>query len=397
MTATTAASGWVYLDNNATTHIDDRVVDAMLPLLRDNFANPSSIHALGNMAADALRIARSKVAFLIGAAHDKEIVFTSGATEANCTAILSALETQSPRGEIVISAVEHPSVLSLCAHLESIGKAKVHRIPVDRDGQLDLDAYSSALGTKTALVSIQWANNETGVIFPIATLAAQAHRAGALFHCDAVQAAGKLRIDMSSSQVDMLTITAHKLHGPKGVGALYVRSGVPFAPLLYGGRQERGRRAGTENTAAIAGFGEAAHLAVEAMHCEMPRIARLRDRLEQEVLRTIPGALVLGAQSDRICNTTNIAFEGIEADTILLLLERAAIAASSGSACTAGAMEPSHVLRAMKVPFSHLRGAVRFSLSRETSESGLARVLGVLPEISRELQSRSLSMEAVCD
>jgi cysteine desulfurase len=397
MTATKPTSEWVYLDNNATTRIDDRVVDAMLPLLRDNFANPSSIHPLGILAAEALRIARGKVAFLVGAAHDKEIIFTSGATEANCTAILSAVETQSPRSEIVVSSVEHPAVLSLCARLENLGKAKVHRIPVDRDGGLDLDAYSSALGSRTALVSIQWANNETGVIFPITTLAAQAHRAGALFHCDAAQAAGKLPINMRSTQVDMLTLTAHKMHGPKGIGALYVRSGVPLAPLLHGGRQERGRRAGTENTVAIVGFGEAAHLAVQAMPGEIPRIAWLRDRLEREVLRAIPGSLVLGGKNDRIPNTTNIAFEGIEADMILLLLEHAGIAASSGSACSAGSMEPSHVLRAMKVPFSHLRGAVRFSLSRETEEAALARVFDVLPEIARELQSQSLPMEVACD
>jgi cysteine desulfurase len=391
------AHAWVYLDNNATTRVDERVVEAMLPVFRDNFANPSSAHALGGLAADAVRVARGQVRLLIGAAFEKEIVFTSGGSESNNTAILSALETQTGRDEIVISAVEHPSILSVCAHLEKSGRAKIHRIPVDRGGNLDIEIFRSTLSERTALVSCQWANNETGVIFPIEMLAAKAHEVGALFHCDAVQAAGKIAIDVQSAGVDLLTVTAHKLHGPKGVGALYVRDGVRFAPLIRGGRQERGRRAGTENSAAIVGFGVAAELAAEALPDQMPRIAGLRDRLELETLRLVPGSIPIGSKSNRLPNTLNIAFEDAEADSILLLLERASIAASSGSACTAGSMEPSHVLRAMRVPFSHLRGAVRFSFSRENTEDDVDRVLNVLPQIADELQARSTLLEAACD
>ena len=397
MTNFPRAQAWVYLDNNATTRVDERVVEAMLPLFRDNFANASSTHALGRSAAEAVCVARGQVRSLIGAAFEKEIVFTSGGSESNNTAIVSALETQTGRNEIVVSAVEHPSVLAVCAHLEKSGRAIVHRIPVDRGGNLDIEAYRRALTPKTALVSCQWANNETGVIFPIETLAATAHQAGALFHCDAVQAAGKIAVNVQSAEIDLLTVSAHKLHGPKGVGALYVRHGVQLAPLIYGGRQERGRRAGTENSAAIVGFGVAAELAQQSLPDEMPRIARLRDRLDREILRLVPGSLSIGSKSNRLPNTLNAAFEDAEADSILLLLERASIAASSGSACAAGSMEPSHVLRAMKVPFSHLRGAIRFSFSRENTEADLVRVLNVLPQIADELQARSASLEAAYD
>jgi cysteine desulfurase len=397
MTNSSGAKTWVYLDNNATTRPDERVVEAMLPLFLDNFANPSSKHPLGMAAAEAVQVARSQVRSLVGAAFEKEIVFTSGGSESNTTAILSAIETQTGRDEIVISTVEHPSILAVCAHLEISGGAKVHRIPVDRDGNLNLEAYRSALSSRTALVSIQWANNETGVVFPVEMLAAMAHDTGALFHCDAVQAAGKVTIDVHSTEIDMLTISAHKIHGPKGVGSLYVRNGVRLAPLVHGGRQERGRRAGTENSASIVGFGVAAELAAEALSTEMPRIAGLRDRLECETLRLVPGSIVVGNGSNRLPNTLNIAFENAEADSILLLLERASIAASSGSACAAGSMEPSHVLRAMKVSFSHLRGAVRFSFSRENSEADVDRVLNVLPEIAGELRARTAPLEAAYD
>jgi len=392
------ASAWVYLDNNATTRVDLRVVEAMLPYFRDQFANASSTHALGAAASSAVRAARRQVQSLIGAARESEIVFTSGGSESNNAAIFSALETQLDRDEIVTSAVEHPAVLAVCAHLERLGRAKVHRIPVDRAGNLDIEAYRSALSARTALVSIQWANNETGVVFPVAVLASMAAEAGALFHCDAVQAAGKVVIDVHTTKIDMLSISAHKMHGPKGIGALYVRHGVRLSPLVHGGRQERGRRAGTENTAGIAGFGLAAELAAQGLQKAMPRVALLRDRLEHELLRLIPGSRLIGDsggdKNHRLPNTLNIAFEDLEADAILLLLDRASIAASSGSACAAGSMEPSHVLRAMKVPFSHLRGAVRFSFSRDNSESDVGRVLDVLPEFVKELQSLAVPMEA---
>ena len=259
---------------------------------------------------------------------------------------------------------------------------------------MNLEAYQNALNAKTALVSIQWANNETGVVLPIEVLASMSHSAGALFHCDAVQAAGRVTVDVSTTRVDMLSISAHKLHGPKGIGALYVRHGVKLVPFLRGGRQERGRRAGTENTPAIVGFGVAAELATQTMHPDKVRMAGLRDRLEREMLRLIPSAIRIGDADNRLPNTLNIAFENVEADSVLTMLDRESIAASSGSACTSGSMHPSHVLTAMKVPFSHLRGSLRFSLSRESTDRDIDRVLQVLPQIVSTLQSSPMPTEA---
>ena len=394
MTEMHAQKPWVYLDNNATTRTDPRVVEAMLPFLRDEFANPSSLHDLGVTAKDAVRAARGQVCALIGAERDSEIVFTSGGSESNNTAILSALETQGERNEIITSAVEHPAVLALCAHLEETGKAKVYRIPVDGQGNLTLDAYRKALSERTALVSFQWANNETGVVFPVEILASMAHAYGALFHCDAVQAAGRVEIKVNRTEIDMLSISAHKMHGPKGIGALYVRNGLKLAPLIYGGRQERGRRAGTENTPAIVGFGVAAILAAQELQHDMSRICLLRDHLEREILRLIPTAIRVGDRRNCLPNTLNIAFMNIEADSILLMLNRESIAASSGSACTSGSLNPSHVLTAMNIPFSHLRGSVRFSLSRENSGSEMGRVIEVVQQAVRDLQAGSVPMEA---
>ena len=385
---------WVYLDNNATTRTDPRVVEAMLPFLRDEFANPSSLHDLGAAAKDAVRVARGQVCALIGAERESEIVFTSGGSESNNTAIVSALETQEGRNEIVTSAVEHPAVLALCAHLEKTGRAKVHRIPVDGRGNLDIDAFRNALGERTSLVSIQWANNETGVVFPIEMLASMAHAAGALFHCDAVQAAGRVEIDVRRTEIDMLSISAHKMHGPKGIGALYVRNGTKLSPLIFGGRQERGRRAGTENTPAIVGFGVAAELAALELQHDMNRISWLRDYLEREILRLVPTAIRVGDRNNRLPNTLNIALENIEADSLLIVLNREGIAASSGSACTSGSLNPSHVLTAMRVPFSHLRGSVRFSLSRENSDRDVDRVIEVLRKSIHDLQGGVVSLEA---
>jgi cysteine desulfurase len=394
MTEMHAQKPWVYLDNNATTRTDPRVVEAMLPFLRDEFANPSSLHDLGVTAKDAVCAARGQACTLIGAERDSEIIFTSGGSESNNTAILSALQTQEGRNEIVTSMVEHPAVLALCAHLEKTGMAKIHRIPVDDQGNLILDAYRKALNERTALVSIQWANNETGVVFPVEMLACMAHASGALFHCDAVQAAGRVEIKLNGTEIDMLSISAHKMHGPKGIGALYVRKGVKVAPLIYGGRQERGRRAGTENTPAIVGFGVAAELAAKDWHRDGSRICLLRDRLEREILRLVPTAIRVGDRLNCLPNTLNIAFENIEADSILLMLNRESIAASSGSACTSGSLNPSHVLTAMKIPFSHLRGSVRFSLSRETTDSEVERVIGVVAQAVCDLQASAIPMEA---
>jgi cysteine desulfurase len=385
---------WVYLDNNATTRTDPRVVEAMLPFLRDEYANPSSLHDLGVTAKGAVRAARGQVSALIGAERDSDIVFTSGGSESNNTAILSALETQGERSEIVTSAVEHPAVLALCAQLENTGRAKIHRIPVDGQGDLILNAYRKALSERTALVSVQWANNETGVLFPVEMLASMAHASEALFHCDAVQAAGRVAINVKETEIDMLSISAHKMHGPKGIGALYVRNGMKLAPLIHGGHQERGRRAGTENTPAIVGFGVAAKLAAQELQHDMNRISLLRDYLEREILRLVPTAIRVGDRCNCLPNTLNIAFENIEADSILLMLNRESIAASSGSACTSGSLNPSHVLTAMKIPFSHLRGSVRFSLSRENSDYDVDRVIEVLQHVVSDLQTDSVPMEA---
>ncbi len=376
----------VYLDNNATTRTDPAVVEAMLPCFTECFGNPSSGYAFGSAAAAAVRSARKRVQALVGAAHDHEIVFTSGGTESDNTAILSALNVMAGRDEVVVSAVEHPAVLTLCRHLESDRDVKVRIIPVDGRGRLDVDAFQAALSARTAIVSLMWANNETGVIFPVAELAEMTRTVGALFHTDAVQTVGRLPVDLKETGIDMLSLSAHKLHGPKGVGALYVRRGTPFAPSILGGRQERARRAGTENVPGIVGLGKAAECAMDTVSAEGPRIARLRDRLEQGLQQRIDGTHVNGDTTARLPNTCNIAFEGVESDALVALLDRAGIACSSGSACTSGSTEPSHVLKAMAVPPQFLRGAVRFSLSRDTGEADIARVLAVMPEIVGQLR-----------
>ncbi len=375
----------IYLDNNATTRTAPEVVAAMLPFFTTHFGNASSLHGFGAEAAAALRQARRQVQALIGAAQDHEIVFTSGGTEANATAIRAALAVQAGRGEIVTSTVEHPAILQLCDGLERFEGVKVHRIAVDGEGRLDLDAYRASLSARVAVVSLMWANNETGTIFPVDGLAAMAHRVGALFHSDAVQAAGKLPLRLAETEIDMLSLSAHKFHGPKGVGALYLRKGTAFRPLLRGGKQERGRRAGTENVPGIVGAGVAAERAL-ALLAEAPRIAALRDRLEQGILSRIGRVLRLGDLRDRLPNTAALAFDYAEGEAILMKLNAAGIAASAGSACASGAMEPSHVIRAMKVPFTAAHGAIRFSLSAETTAEDIDRVIEVLPGIVDDLR-----------
>lgn len=384
----------VYLDNNATTRVDPRVVEAMLPFFSEQFGNASSKHDLGEEASDALRTARRQVQELIGAARDTEIVFTSSGTEADNTAILSALETQAGRNEVITSQVEHPAVLALCEHLEKTGRAKIYRIPVDTYGRLDIEAYRRALGPNTACVSLMWANNETGVLFPVEQFAEMAHEAGALFHSDAVQAAGKISIDLKQTQIDLLSLSAHKLHGPKGIGALYVRKGVSLQPLIRGGRQERGRRAGTENVPAIVGLGKAAEAARHSLQNDMPRVMKLRDDLERGLLARIGSASIIGDPESRVPTTLNVAFEHLESDPILVLLNKRGIAASSGSACASGSMEPSHVLRAMQVPYTAAFGAVRFSLSRETTADDINRVLEVVPDLITKLRGPAFALDA---
>ncbi len=379
----------VYLDNNATTRVDPEVVATMLPFFCEQFGNPSSIHAFGASVGAALRTARGQLQSLLGCAHDHEIVYTSGGTESDNTAILSALEALPERNEIVTSKVEHPAVLSLCQHLEKTGRAKVHYIGVDALGRLDLEAYRSALSERVAVVSLMWANNETGTIFPIEGLADLAKEHGALFHTDAVQAVGKVPINLKDSAIDMLSLSGHKLHAPKGIGALYVKRGARFKPLLRGGHQERGRRAGTENTPSIVALGKAAELALAHMADEQTRVKAMRDRLEKALLASIPNCFVNGDIYDRLPNTCNIAFEYVEGEAILLHLTRAGVAASSGSACTSGSLEPSHVLRAMNIPFTAAHGSIRFSLSRDSVDEDVDRVIEVLPGILEKLRALS--------
>ncbi len=380
----------VYLDNNATTRIDPAVLAAMLPAFTDHFGNASSAHAFGAEVSVAIKAAREQVQALIGAEHSHEIIFTSGGTESDNAAILSALETQRERNEVIVSAVEHPAVLAFVQHLEKYRGIVVRAVPVDGQGRLDVDAYKAALGPKTAIASIMWANNETGTVFPAAELAKLAHDAGVIFHTDAVQATGRIPIDVKATQIGMLSLSAHKFHGPKGIGALYVRKGVRFHPLIRGGKQERGRRAGTENAPGIVGLGKAAELARQRLESNAAQhVRQLRDRFEVDVLRRVRDCFIAGDLDNRLPNTSNIVFDCAEGEVILSKLDKAGIAASSGSACTSGSTEPSHVLRAMKVPYTAALGAIRFSFSHENTNDDVARVLDVLPEIVEKAREAS--------
>jgi cysteine desulfurase len=381
----------IYLDNNATTACDPAVVEAMLPYFTEQFGNASSMHSFGNRVAQAIKEARVNVQRLLGADADSEIIFTSGGTESDSTAILSALKVQAGRNQLITTSVEHPAILALCDQLEKDGLV-VHRLKVDRRGRLDLDAYKALLSPRTALVSAMWANNETGTLFPVEEMAAMARSVGALFHTDAVQAVGKVPIDLARSPIDMLSLSGHKLHAPKGIGALYLRRNTRFRPLLRGGHQERGRRAGTENSAGIVGLGKAAELALAhraSESGEASEVRRLRDRLEAGILREVTHAFVTGDTANRLPNTANIAFEYVEGEAILLLLNKQGIAASSGSACTSGSLEPSHVMRAMGIPFTAAHGTIRFSLSRYNTEAEIDRVIAAVPPIIARLRALS--------
>jgi cysteine desulfurase len=385
-----------YLDNNATTAIDPEVFEFLLEVLRSVCGNPSSQHGAGSFSAGLLRVARGQVARLLGIPSDAEIVFTSGGTESNNTAILSALETQKGRNEIVVSSIEHASVLALCAHLERSGRAVIRRLPVDGQGRVDLDASRFAIGARTAIVSVQWANNETGVLQPIPALVRTAHAAGALFHCDAVQAAGRVPIDLNLLPIDMLSVSSHKMHGPQGVGALFVRKRTLFSPLVRGGRQERGRRAGSENVAGIAAFGRAADLAAARLQVDAERMASLRDEFEKSVKSHFPNCSVLSSSAPRLPNTSCIAFADAEGDALVTLLDRRGVQVSSGAACASGSMEPSHVLRAMRVPISYRHGAVRFSFSRRSTSADVRHALCALQAAMQRLSANSNAEEAAC-
>lgn len=376
----------VYLDNNATTRADPEVVAKMLPFFSQEFGNASSSHGFGVEVSGAVREARRSVQRLLGASHDHEIVFTSGGTESDNAAIMAGLAAHEGRDEIVTTAVEHPAILSLVEHLQKTRNITVHLIGVDARGRIDLDAFRAALGPKTAIVSAMWANNETGTLFPVEELARLAHEAGALFHTDAVQAVGKIPIDLKATQIDFLSLSAHKLHGPKGIGALYVRKGTKFNAFIRGGHQERTRRGGTENTPGIVGLGAAAELALLRLQEDAAHIAALRDRLERGVMQRISLCHISGDVDNRLVNTSNIAFCDVEGEAVLTHLDRAGIAASTGSACTAGSTEPSHVLRAMRVPDEALHGAIRFSFSRENTVEEVDDVLETLPGIVAKLR-----------
>ena len=378
----------IYLDNNATTACDPAVVAAMLPFFTEHYGNASSIHSFGAQVGHALKEARGRVQRLLGAAHDSEIVFTSCGTESDSTAILSALKAYPERRAIITTVVEHPAILTLCDQLEKEGVV-VHRLRVDRRGRIDLDEYQALLSEHVAIVSAMWANNETGTLFPVEEMAEMAHQRGILFHTDAVQAVGKLPIDLKTTRIDMLSCSGHKLHAPKGIGVLYVRRNTRFRPLLRGGHQERGRRAGTENSAAIVGLGVACELAQQHLETESTAVKRLRDRLERGILAKVGNAFVNGDTLYRLPNTASIAFEFVEGEGILLLLNQQGIAASSGSACTSGSLEPSHVMRAMGIPYTAAHGTIRFSLSRYNTDDEVERVIAALPPIIAQLRSLS--------
>jgi len=377
----------IYMDNNATTQVAPEVLEAMLPFLTDRYGNPSSAYTFGGLVARNIRDAREQVAAILGA-FPEEIIFTSCGSESDNTAIMSALSTGKDKMHIVTSRVEHPAVKVLCNELTKQGY-RVTEIPVDKEGRLDMDRYKESLTPDTAIVSLMWANNETGVIFPVEEAAQMARDRGILFHTDAVQAVGKIPIDLQNSTIDMLSISGHKLHAPKGIGVLYVRKGTKFSPFLIGGHQERGRRGGTENTASIIALGKACELAANRMEEENTKVKALRDKLERELLRQVPSSRVNGGISERLPNTTNISFESIEGESILLLMDEFGICASSGSACTSGSLQPSHVLRAMGVPFTMAHGSVRFSLSVYNTEEEIDFVIDKIPPIIEKLRELS--------
>jgi cysteine desulfurase len=380
----------IYMDNNATTRIAPEVLEAMMPFLADYYGNPSSMHTFGGQVGQALSRAREQVASLLGA-EPGEITFTSCGTESDSTAILSALHTFPEKRHVVTTRVEHPAIKNLCENLDRLTghKHRVTRLKVAADGTLDLDEYAEALTEDTAIVSVMWANNETGVIFPIEKMARMAGERGILFHTDAVQAVGKVPINLKELDVDFLSVSGHKLHAPKGVGVLYVKRGTMFVPFLTGGHQEKGRRGGTENVASIIGLGRACELAAAKMGDENTRVKALRDKLEEGLLAAVPKSMLNGHKTDRLPNTSNISFEYVEGEAILLHMNRYNICASSGSACTSGSLEPSHVLRAMGVPFTAAHGSIRFSLSTYNTEAEVDFVLEKMPGIIASLRQMS--------
>ncbi|MBW2122299.1 MAG: cysteine desulfurase NifS [Deltaproteobacteria bacterium] len=377
----------VYLDNNATTRVDPEVVEAMLPYFSELYGNPSSMHFFGGQVARKIAEARERVAALLNA-DPSEIVFTSCGTESDNAAIRGTLESYPEKNHVITTRVEHPAVLNVGQYLRARGY-RVTELGVDRMGRLDLDELRDAIDEQTALVTILYANNETGVIFPIEEIGEIVKARGIPFHTDAVQAVGKIPLDMAKSHIDLMSLSGHKLHAPKGIGVLYIRKGTKFSPFFIGGHQEGGRRGGTENVPSIIGLGKAAELAIEHMDEENGRVRALRDRLEKELLDRIPNTLVNGDRDNRLPNTCSLSFEYVEGESILLLMSDQGICASSGSACTSGSLEPSHVLRAMGVPFTAAHGSIRFSLSIYNTDEDIDWVIEKLPAIVERLRDIS--------
>lgn len=378
----------IYFDNNATTCVAPEVRDAMLPFFGDLYGNPSSMHMFGGQVAKYVKEAREKVAAFINA-DPAEIVFTSCGTESDNMAIHGSAELLGPQARVITSRVEHPAVLGPCRRLKDMGFREIE-IPVDSVGQLELDALRDALKANgPAIVSIMWANNETGVIFPLEKIASIVKETGAILHTDAVQVAGKIPIDVKKLPVDMLSFSGHKLHAPKGIGVFYLRRGTRLKTFMLGGHQESGRRGGTENVPYIVGLGKAVELAAANMDEDRRLLTRLRDKLESGLLATCPDARVNGDRNSRLPNTTNLSFEYIEGEAILYHMSDLGICASTGSACAAGSLEPSHVIRAMGVPFTAVHGSVRFSLSRYNTEAEVDYALEHVPKIVRKLRDLS--------
>jgi cysteine desulfurase len=377
----------IYLDNNATTQVAPEVLEAILPYFRGLYGNPSSAHSFGGQVAEKVGEAREQVAGLLGA-RPGEIIFTSGGTESDNAAVRSALAAYPEKRHIVTSQVEHPAIRSLCRHLAKQG-CRVTEVPVNDQGELDMDFYEKSLTPDTAIVTLMWANNETGVIFPIEKAAEMAKEKGILFHTDAVQAVGKIPIDMRNNPVDLLSLSGHKLHSPKGIGVLFARTGLKFKPYVIGGHQERNRRAGTENTPAIIGLGKACELAALHMEKENTKVRHLRDRLEKGVIEKVPYTRANGSAVARLPNTSNISFEFVEGESVLLSLDAEGICASTGSACSSGSLEPSHVLLAMGLTPTTAQGSIRFSLSIYNTEKEIDFVLQKLPPIIDRLRSMS--------
>lgn len=375
----------IYLDHNATTPVLPEVLEAMMPYFTSEWGNPSSTYKFGSKLKSVIEEAREQVAELIGA-QSREIIFTSCGTESNNTAIHAALQANPSKRHIVTSAVEHSSVLNYCMALEKEGY-RVTYLPVDREGLLKFADLEGAITDETALVSLMWANNETGVLFPVTEIARLCRARGVLFHCDAVQIAGKVPINVRTLPVDYLSLTGHKFHAPKGIGALYVRRQAPFKPYLHGGHQERNLRGGTENVAFIVGMGKAAELATNHLSDYDKQVRPLRDSLEDGILKTIPNTEVNGHKTQRLANTTNITFYGIESEALLILLDQEGVCASSGSACLADSDEPSHVIKAMKPESAASRQMIRFSLALSNTGSEVKRVLRILQSCARTLYS----------